>query len=220
MTLKTKIKIVMADDHGLIRQGYKSILEKIKDFEIVGEAENGKDLLDVIHLHQPDIAIVDIEMPVMNGRESILQMKKLNLKVKPIVLSMHFSEHYISQLILSGACAYLTKNSEAEEVVETIRKVDEDGFYFNDRISQKVLDSVAKSRKLEENPGSHTLSPREVEVLRQICAGHKNKEIAAILNITVNTVDFHRNNIFEKSGANNIVQLVKYAIRNGFANID
>lgn len=220
MTLSTKIKIVIADDHSLIRQGYRSILEKINDFEVVAEAENGKDLLDVIHLHQPDIAIVDIEMPVLNGMESIMQMKKLSLKVKPIVLSMHFSEHYISEVILSGACAYLTKNSAVDEVIETIRKVYQDGFYFNHRISKKVLDSVAKSKKLEQSQESPVLSSREIEVLKQICAGHKNKDIAKLLNITINTVDFHRNNIFEKSGANNIVQLVKYAIRNGFANVD
>lgn len=220
MALNKKITIVLADDHNLIRKGYRSILEKTENFKILGEADNGEQLINLIHFYQPDIAIVDIEMPVMNGIEALRVIKKEKLHVKPIILSMHFSDYYVSQLILEGACAYLTKNAEVEEVLHTIQMVYRDGFYFGNSISKQVLQSISKNKKHAHLADSLVLSKREVEVLIHICAGHKNKEIAEILKISVNTVDYHRNNIFEKSGAENIVQLVKYAIKNGLTNID
>lgn len=211
------INIMLAEDHTSARQAFVALLQDEPNFRVTGHAANGYELLKLIEKNEPHIVLTDLEMPVMNGSKLIETMKVRFPKVRPIVLSMYDEAEYISQLILDGACAYISKKGEFEEVVFTINKVHAEGYYFSKVISRIIISS---SGTLEYVMKDLRLSNREIDVIRLICAEKSNAEIALILNISINTVSSYRQNVFRKTNAESLIGLYKYALRNGIVNAD
>lgn len=213
---------MMAEDHTSARQAYISVINDEENMKVIGQASNGEELLKVMETLEPDIVITDLEMPVMNGKQLLAALKLRFPAVKPIILSMHNEDYYISQLILSGACAYLPKSCEIEDIIHTINKVYTDGYYFNASISKIIISASINERKKESEPffKQLELTARELDVLKLVCDEKTNKQIADILNLSQATVDFHRQSIYKRTQAISVVGLVKYAIKNGITGLD
>lgn len=210
----SKIKIMIADDHLAVMQSIISRLNDEDNISVIGQATNGKQLIEQIANQEPDIAIIDLEMPIMTGAEAVKVIATNYPKVKPIMLSGYYSEYFISELVKMGACAYLAKNFDIDEVILTINKVYNEGYYFNQKVAKLVVTEQSK-KSFENIIRQISLTEREVEVLTLVCKEKTNKEIALQLNITYDTVDFHRKNIYKKTNSSNVVGLVKYAIKSG-----
>jgi DNA-binding NarL/FixJ family response regulator len=203
-----KIKIILADDHILVREGFKSLLSKKKEFEVVGEAENGEELLELIDHTIADVLLIDISMPRLNGIEAIGQMKKINPNLKFIMLTMHEEAEYILKSIQAGANGYLLKNVEPDELVNAIRTVAGGGKYFNATISNIMIENISKwpDQNKEENSG---LTTREKEILQYVADGLSTKLIADKLSISTRTVETHRVHIMKKLQVSNGAEMVK-----------
>jgi DNA-binding NarL/FixJ family response regulator len=209
-----KITIVLADDHKIVRDGLKSVLSKIADFEVVAEAENGEQLLSVFEAQTPDIALVDITMPKMNGLEALKHLHDANPNAKVIMLSMHEEPEYILKAIQNGAKGYLLKDTDEKELEMAIRNVAGGGKYFNAAVSSIMIDnlSVKTPVKMESEV---QVSQREKEILQLVSEGLSNKMIADKLFISVRTVETHRLNLLRKLEVNNSAELVRKALDTG-----
>jgi DNA-binding NarL/FixJ family response regulator len=214
-----KITIMMAEDHHSARQAYVAILGDEDNFNVIGEAANGFELLKLVEKREPDIAIVDVEMPVMDGFKTITALKERFPNVKPIVLTMHDESYFVAQLILCGARAYLPKSCRIEDLVLTINKVHTEGFYFNETLSRIIVATSFKDRKFQQSLRHINLTEREVEVLKLVCNERSTKQIADELKISTETVDTHRRNIYRRTNANSLVGLIKFAIKNGITGL-
>lgn len=202
-----KIRILLADDHPLIRAGFKSLLGKNERFEIVGEAENGKELLELAGTLQPDIILADISMPLTNGLDALEQLSSVYPSIKSVVLTMHEEREYILRALKVGASGYLLKNIERFELERAIITVFEGGKYFSPIVTNILADAVVK-------PEVHDLgdiTPREKEVLDLVAKGNSTKQVADILGISVRTVESHRINMLKKMKVNNTAELIKKA---------
>jgi DNA-binding NarL/FixJ family response regulator len=219
MDMKKKLNVYIADDHTLFRKAMVSLIQSFENVKAVKDAENGKELLDMVKHEEPDVAIIDMQMPVMDGVEACERMIIKYPEVKLIVLTMHDSEKYILHMIEMGVHAFLLKNAEPEELEKAIHAVVEKDFYHNDLVAA-VLRRHIKNKIGAERPvfKSTDLSEREVEVLRLICQELTLKEIAEKLSISENTARNHRVNIMEKVGVKNTVGMVKYAYESGLFN--
>lgn len=203
-----KIRIVLADDHPMIRAGFKSMLDKNERFEIVGEAGNGKELIERAIEVNPDIILVDISMPVMSGLDVLEELSKQIPGVKVIVLTMHEEREYILQALKSGAAGYLLKNIERFELERAIINVYEGGKYFSPMVTNILAEAVSKP---EPNDVAE-VTPREKEVLELVAKGNSTKQIADLLGISIRTVESHRINMLKKLKVNNTAGLIKKAI--------
>lgn len=203
-----KIKIILADDHILVREGFKSLLSRKKEFEVVGEAENGKELLDLIDNLSADILLVDISMPQLNGIEAIAQMKKINPNLKFIMLTMHQEAEYILKSIQAGANGYLLKNVEPDELENAIKTVAGGGKYFNTIISNIMIENISKWPEQSKEEHSE-LTAREKEILQYVADGLSTKLIADKLSISTRTVETHRVHIMKKFQVSNGAEMVK-----------
>lgn len=203
-----KIKIVLADDHSLIREGFKSLLGKNPEFEIVGEAEDGKQLVKLISVETPDVILVDISMPGMNGLEAMEELKKGNPYLKFIILSMHEEREYVLKAVKSGANGYLLKNIERGELEKAIKTVCEGGKYFSAFVINILAESYSKGDPAEQAE----ITPREKEVLNLVAGGFSTKQIADQLDISIRTVESHRINMLKKFKVNNTAELIMKAI--------
>lgn len=210
---------MFAEDHTSVRQAYLSVLAEEENFRIIGDAGNGKALLKLIRKSIPDIVITDIEMPEMNGIELANHIKREFPNVGIIFLSMHYSESYAAQIISNGANSFLPKECSIETLIEAVNVVHKQGYFFDSRISRFVLSNLLTERKFKTLIQQLSLTQREHEVLMLICDGRTNKEIANRLEISAATVDFHRQKIYSKTGSENVVHLVKYAIKNGLIDL-
>lgn len=207
---------MLADDHNVGRQMFSSFIKQNYDnMRVIGEAANGQELLDLVAEEEPDIVILDLEMPVLDGFKTLKALSQNYPNVRTIIFSSHYNEFYISELILWGARGYVSKTAFATEVFKTINEVYQEGFYFNKGISSHIMQTLIEGKKLQQLITSKQLSPREIEVLQQICDEKQNKEIAAVLNITERTVEYHKKQLYTKTNSVSIVGLVKYAIRSG-----
>lgn len=208
-----QIKIMLAEDHTLVREAFASAIDSETDFEVIGHASNGRELLDLIKINEPQLVLLDIDMPVMNGKQALEIIKKRFPHIKVIMLSLHQEPGLMNEYMANGANGYLNKNVEIETLFEAIRVVHRDGTYFNKELSMALLAGV---RSGKDSPAFYTeqsLTSKELVVLKEICEGKTNKHIADDLHISVNTVDFHRSNIYTKTKCHNIASLVKYAIK-------
>jgi DNA-binding NarL/FixJ family response regulator len=203
-----KIRILLADDHPMIRAGFKSMLDKNERFEIVGEAGNGKELIALAGQLNPDIILVDISMPVMNGLESLEALSGQTPGVRIIILTMHEEREYILQALKSGAAGYLIKNIERFELERAIITVFEGGKYFSPIITNILAEAVSKP----EASDIAEVTPREKEVLELVAQGNSTKQIADLLGISIRTVESHRINMLKKLKVNNTAGLIKKAI--------
>lgn len=206
-----KIKIIIADDHQLFRNGLKILLNAFPEFEIIAEASNGIDFLEVLRHTRADVALMDINMPEMDGIEATRKAMKLSPDLCIIALSMYGEEEYYYKMVDAGAKGFLLKDSDISEVKEAILTVRKGGSYF----SQELLYHVIQKIKHRENESkSANLSKREKEILFKICEGLSNQEIAESLFISKRTVDKHRANLLGKTNSKNTASLILFAIKN------
>lgn len=207
--MEPKIKIILAEDKALMRKSLIALLKEYPNFEIIGEASNGKDLLNLLKDLEPDIVLLDIEMPVMNGIEALKIIRTRFPEVKVIVLSIHNDLVYVRNSLALGARGYLAKDCLPEQLERAILDISKKGFYLEDGVSKDLLHDTAYSQNI--STGKQTFSSRELEVLKELCRGKTEKEIALMLNISHHTVHFHRMNIYTKTNTHNLAGLLNYA---------
>lgn len=213
MTSKqSKRKVVIVDDHTLFRNGLRILVNTMDDYQVVGEASNGKQFLDLLENDIPDLVLLDINMPVMDGIEAATIAQKLYPELKIITLSMYGEEDYYYKMVNAGVKGFVLKNSDIKEVKTALDVVYDGGSFFSSELLQNLVNSLKSSSKSKESHAE--LSEREMEILILICQGLSNQEIGDKLFISKRTVDKHRANILEKSESKNTAQLVVYAIKN------
>lgn len=215
------ITIFLADDHTVVRDGLRLLLEAHSEFNVIGDADNGRDAVQYVLQHCPNIAILDIAMPGLNGIEATRQILEHSSETRVIILSMHSSSGHIFRALQAGAYGYLLKASAGSEVVAAIRAVQAGRRYLSQKISEIVLEDYLSQREIAEaqSPLSH-LSPREREILQLVVEGRSSQEIAASLSLSPNTVDTYRSRLMQKLGINDLPSLVKFAIRHGITSLE
>jgi two-component system, NarL family, response regulator NreC len=206
-----RTRILLVDDHAVVRQGFKMILSAQPDMEIVGEAGNGREAVELAGQLKPDVVLMDVAMPELNGIEATRRLVAQDPHIRVIALSMHKDNVYVREILRAGARGYLLKDSGAGDLVTAIRAVASGESYLSPAVSNAVLDDY---RRHVTNP-IDLLSSREREVLQMLAEGKTNKEIAVVLNLSVYTVDAHRGRIMEKLNVHSINELVRFAVRNG-----
>jgi len=211
-----KITVLLADDHRILREGIRSLLEKEPDIEVVAEASEGGEAVAKAQQLSPDLVLMDITMPGMNGLEATRQIKALKPGVKVLILTMHESNQYISQFLRSGASGYVLKDTAAQELVGAIRAVNQGDAFLYPSIARMLVEEYLQKVQSGEERGSYDgLTDREREVLRMVAEGKTNKEIADDLSLSVRTVQAHRANLMGKLHMHDRTELVRYAIRKG-----
>lgn len=210
------IKILLAEDHEILRDGLKSLLKDEPGLAVIEEAQNGKEAIEKIANTEIDVAIVDINMPVMNGLETTQYLREHHQNVKVLILSMMDNEKYLSQTFEAGATGYLLKSNSKEELVYAIKKVARGGTYICSEMTLNIMDRPKQDFDPLTGQCSVSLSKRELEVLLQIAEGLTNNEIAEKLYTSRRTVETHRMNLIEKTKSKNTAALIKFAILNGF----
>jgi len=208
------IRIVLADDHALVRKGIRSLLEKLDNIEIVGEASEGREALELSKTHQPDIVFMDITMPGLNGLEAITRMKKECPTARVIMLSMHAREEYFQQALEYGAAGYLLKDADWMELELAIRTVMRGETYLTPTVAKYAVDAYRLRKEGDQGPLA-CLSSRQKEILQLIAEGYANKEIAQRLNLSPRTVETHRAELMERLNIRDVPGLVKLALRAG-----
>ncbi len=206
-----RIRILLADDHAVVRQGFKMILSAQPDMEIVGEAGNGREAVELAEQLRPDVLVMDVAMPELNGIEATRRVASSLPHSRVLALSMHKDSVYVRETLRAGARGYLLKDSPAGDLVAAVRAVASGEGFLSPAVSNAVLDDY---RRHVTNP-IDLLTSREREVLQMLAEGKTNKEIAGILNLSVYTVDAHRGRIMEKLNLHSINEMVRFAVRNG-----
>jgi DNA-binding NarL/FixJ family response regulator len=211
-----KIKIILVDDHKLLRDGLRNIIEQRANMHIIGEASDGREAIKICSKLVPDVLVIDIAMPGLNGIEAAIQIHKSNPKIKIIGLSMHSTKQFIQGMFRAGAFGYLLKDGDADELITAITTVMLNKRYLSKDIDQEFLNLLKKGENLEGKELSH----REKEVLQLIAEGNSSKRIGEILFLSPKTVDVHRNNIMKKTDLYSIPELTKYAIQKGLTSLE
>lgn len=215
--MSEKIKVIITDDHALFRQGVKAALSFRPDIEFLGEAENGMQLLNLLKFLQPDVILLDIQMPIMDGIATLPEVRKILPDVKVIMLTMHNEVSLISKLMGIGANSYLTKDSDSDTIYEAIKTCYENEFFFNEFTNRAMLSGLrtqqtAPTSKLDEDA---ELSDKEIHVLKLMCEEKSTKEIAEIVEISPRTVEAIRDRLKIKTGAKSTAGLILYAVKHG-----
>jgi len=210
-----KIKVVITDDHALFRQGVKTALGLRPDIEFIGEAENGMHLLNLLKFLKPDIILLDIQMPIMDGIATLPEVKKLLPDVKVIMLTMHNEITLISKLMSMGANSYLTKDSDSETIYQAIKSCYENEYYFNEFTNRAMLNGLKTQQNAPAQNVDAELSDKEVQVLKLMCEEKSTKEIAEIVDISPRTVEAIRDRLKIKTGSKSTAGLILYAVKNG-----
>jgi DNA-binding NarL/FixJ family response regulator len=206
-----RIRILLADDHAVVRHGFRMILEAQPDMEIAGEAGNGREAVRLAEELKPDIVVMDVAMPELNGIEATRRLAASQPHTRVVALSMHKDSVYVREILRAGARGYLLKDSPPADLLSAVRSVASGQSYLSPAVSNAVLDDY---RRHVTNP-IDLLTTREREVLQMLAEGKTNKEIAGVLNLSVYTVDAHRGRIMEKLNLHSINDLVRFAVRNG-----
>ena len=210
----SNMRILLADDHTLVRGGIRALLESVPGVEIVAESGDGRQALELIGKHRPDVALLDITMPGLNGLEVANRVAKESPKTRVLILSMHTNETYVAQALQAGVAGYLLKASAVEELPLALKAVARGETYLSPAISRQVVEGFL--RQTEDEPGLMTaLTPRQREILQLIAEGRSTKEIGADLGVSVKTVATHRAQLMERLGVNDVPSLVRWAIRAG-----
>ncbi len=210
-------KVLLADDHTIVREGILSLLQAHPEVTVVGTAENGQEAVDKARQSFPDVVVMDVAMPVLNGIEATRQLRRLLPQTKVIVLTMYGDEEYILRALNAGVRGYLLKRSAAAELLQAIRAVERGDFYLSSEISHVVIERFLAAAGEE---GTWQLSERERQILQLVAEGHTNRQIATALGITPKTVDTHRTRLMTKLGIHDTPGLVRYAIRKGIVRVD
>jgi two-component system, NarL family, response regulator NreC len=206
-----KIRIMLADDHAVVRHGFSMILAAETDLEVIAEVSNGREALDVGEKLQPDVCVMDVTMPELNGIEATRRLSQVSPKTRVLALSMHKDSVYVREILRAGAKGYLLKDCSPKDLLRAVRLVAQGKGFLSPEVSEAVLDDY---RKHVTNP-IDLLTSREREVLQMIAESKTNKEIAGALNLSVYTVEAHRGRIMEKLNLHSLGELVRFAVRNG-----
>ena len=214
------IRILIVDDHRIIREGLRSLLGAEPDLEVVGQAKNGREAIRLARDLSPEVVLLDVSMPDMNGMEATTQILEDLPHVKVIALSMHKDEHFVAGMLLAGASGYLLKDCSVEELAGAVRSVMSGGVHLSPGITPMVIrrymDHIVEKEVLLRPP----LSSRENEVLQLVAEGKTSRGIASALHISTKTVETHRRQIMQKLGVNTVAELTKYAVRTGVTSVD
>jgi DNA-binding NarL/FixJ family response regulator len=212
-----KIKVLLADDHVVVRQGLRALLAAEQDIEIVGEADNGRQAVQLVKKTLPDVAIIDIAMPVLNGLEATRQIIRTVPSTKVLILSSYSDDEYVSQLTEAGAAGYLVKQTAANDLLKAIREASKGNAFFSPSIAKRLRDQCREAFVSGQpvRKRSDYLTTREAEVLQLIAEGRANKQIAAELSISIKTVEKHRQQVMNKLGIHDVAGLTRHAIAKG-----
>ncbi len=214
------IKILLADDHKIVREGVRVLLEKQPGMEVIAEAEDGRKALRLAQEKRPDVVIMDLTMPGLNGIEATRQITAIMPEVKVLVLSMHSDRRFVRSGLQAGASGFLLKDCDGEHLVRAIKAVTANQTYLCPRVSGVVVEDYVHGFSPSDASISPRLSGREREVLQLIAEGWSTKEIALHLHVSVKTVEAHRGNIMEKLSVRSIAELTKYAVREGLTSLE
>ncbi|MXY97386.1 MAG: response regulator transcription factor [Gemmatimonadetes bacterium] len=215
------IRIVIADDHQLVRQSIVSLIEKAEDMEVVGEAADGHETLDLVQRKRPDVAMLDIAMPLLNGIETTRRIQTLSVDTRVVILSIHSEEDVVRQALRCGASGYLLKNSVVEELLIAVRSANKGEIYLSPSIAQTVLSGFLQTESTNESSTVlEQLSSREREILQLIVEGHTNQAAAEVLSISAKTVEKHRAILMKKLEVHNLPDLILVALKHRFAFLD
>ncbi|MCD4675895.1 MAG: response regulator transcription factor [Desulfobacula sp.] len=214
------IKIVIADDHTIVRQGLRKLLEEEDYIEIIGEAMDGRQAVQKVQELKPDVVIMDIAMPILNGIEASRQIKQSSMETKVVILSMHDHNRYIRELLSIGVSGYLLKDAASGDIIKAILAAVKGDIYLSPSISSRVIeDYVGMNKKTSQEELYNTLTNREREVFQMMVEGYSTKKIAQMLCLSPSTIKSHRSNIMEKLKMDNISKLIQYAIHLGIIDI-
>jgi DNA-binding NarL/FixJ family response regulator len=210
-----KLRVFLADDHAVVREGLKALVNAQPEMEVVGEAADGRTATEQVQKLHPDVVVMDVSMPEMNGAQATERLKQTCPLVKVLALTVHEDKGYLHQLLEAGAVGYVLKRAAAEELIRAIRTVAAGGVYLDPTLAGKVVGGFVRK------PGKHSaagesLSERETEVVRMLARGHSNKEIAAKLSLSVKTVETYKARSLEKLGLHSRADLVRYAMQRGW----
>jgi DNA-binding NarL/FixJ family response regulator len=213
--------ILLADDHTIVRQGIKRIIEEVQNYMVIGEVGDGLQILPKVKELHPDIIILDISMPKLRGIEAVSEIKKIDEDIKILILTIHKNEEYVYECLSSGANGYILKEDAAKELIFAIDSIKQNKIYISSNFrSDVILDLIKRKGDLRDKSSIELLTNREREVLKLIAEGYANKRIAKLLSISVRTVERHRSNIMKKLNVSNVVELVKYALKLGLVDLD
>lgn len=208
-----KIRVLIADDHTILRDGIRSLLEDEPDMQVIGEAEDGIAAVKMACQLEPDVVLMDIAMPLLNGLEATRQIKRSAPQIRVLVLTMHENEEYIRQVLASGAMGYILKDAAARDLLGAIRSVHRGEAVLSPAITRLVIEDYLRWGDLQPGQEENGLSPREREVLQLIAEGYTNRQIAEILSISIKTVQAHRSSLMSKLDLHDRGELIKYAIQ-------
>src|SRR5437764_872814 len=209
------VRILLADDHDVVRRGLKTLLEEHSGWEICGEALSGREAVDLARQLLPDIAIVDLMMPDLNGLETTRQIRKISERTQVLIFTMHHNESIVHDVLEAGARGYLLKSDAERHIVTAVETLLRRQPYFSAQVSETVLEGFLRSgRQAADGASVPRLTPREREVIQLLAEGHRNRKIAQKLGISIKTVETHRTTLMRKIGVKSIVELVRYAVRN------
>lgn len=219
MSVKSRtLRVVLADDHALFRAGLRALLHSFQGIQVVGEAGNGHEAIQLVERERPDLVLMDIAIPELTGLEATARITKALPKVRIIILSMHANEEYVRQALQAGASGYLMKGAEPSELELAVKAVMRGDTYLTPAVSKKMVDDYLRQNSADAKSGA--LSPRQREVLKLIAEGRSTKEIAGHLDLSVKTVEGHRAELMRRLEIHDVAGLVRYAIRIGLVQVD
>jgi DNA-binding NarL/FixJ family response regulator len=209
------------DDHALFREGIRALLSAESDIEVVGEAADGMQAIDLAEKLAPDIVVMDLVMPGMNGMQAAQQLHDKHPDIKILILSMYDDDEYVCQILKAGASGYVLKRAASDDLLRAIREVEKGGSALHPTVAAKLIkDYVRKTKSTEQRDSGSALTARESEVLKLVAEGHTNQQIADLLGLGRKTVDTHRTNIMRKLDLHDVTALVKYALKRGLINLE
>ena len=214
------IKIFIADDHRILREGLRSMIEKMSDVRVVGDAGNGREAVRLVTERRPDVVIMDVNMPHLNGIEATRLLLKELPAVKVIGLSMYSDKRFVAGMLRAGASGYLLKASAFEELATAVQTVMAGDIYLSPRVTGVVIEDYVGRLTQQKSAPAETLTPREREILQLLVEGKSSKDISSLLNVSEKTVHTHRQNIMEKLNLHSIAELTKYAIKEGITSLE
>jgi DNA-binding NarL/FixJ family response regulator len=215
----TAIRVLLADDHAILREGVRALLSPHADVEVVGEACNGREAIDAVERLDPDVVVMDIAMPGLGGIEATIELKKLGKRTKVLILSQYEDREYVRRLLKVGVSGYILKKSAGAELVNAIRAVHRGGLVLDPEVARVAMEESSSTAPGGSDP-YETLTDREKQVLKLVAEGGSNKEVAETLGISVKTAMSHREKVMEKLGVHNRTELVRFAIKRGVIRVD
>jgi DNA-binding NarL/FixJ family response regulator len=214
-----KIRVIIADDHAILREGVRALLALTDDIEVVGEASDGRAAVDVAQKLDPDVVLMDIAMPGLGGLEAAIEMKRLGIRSRVLVLSQYEDREYVRRLLKAGVAGYVLKKSAGSELANAVRAVHRGGLVLDPEVARTAMEDSSPAAPAEADP-YEALTDREKQVLKLVAEGLANKEVAEALGISVKTAMTHREHVMEKLGLHNRTELMRFALKKGVIRVD